>query len=423
MKKFRDLSIRVKLIVLLGASAAMALSISAVISLSLTFLTQRAQSLRHLQQISDIASENLTAALAFNDSASAARLLGSLRANPNILAAVIFDDAGQEFSTYLSPAGESAALTAQLTNLAQKAKADRTELAGPRQGLESMNFEYRSAITPIRFDGRAIGSLTIVSDNRELKEKLAYFVVMQTLISIATLVIIFFISIRLQRVFTAPIFHIINVIRGISQTKNYSVSVDTIQNDEFKTLYLHFNDMIAEIRERDGQLSRLATTDALTGLANRRHAMEVMQTMVTRACRKSESFGLAMFDVDHFKRVNDQFGHPAGDVVLKEVASILAHTAREYDLVARVGGEEFLVLCDNSDLETTRRIAERMRLEVERAVIQGCGGHTLTVTVSAGVFASVPSTENTEALLNTVDAALYHAKNGGRNRVSIGEIT
>jgi diguanylate cyclase (GGDEF)-like protein len=421
MIKFRDLPIRLKLIVLLGASAAIALSISAVMSVSLTFMTQRTESLHHLQQISDIASENLTAALAFSDSASASRLLGSLRANPHIQAAIIHDEQLKPFSDYLSPGADTTAVRQYLNGLDQMAARRRDPLIDPNTAQESLDFNYLHAITPIVFEGKVLGTLTLVSDNQELKNTLSYYLVMQTVISVLTLVIIAFISIRLQRVFTAPIFHLIDAIREIAQTKNYSLSVSTTQNDEFKRLYSHFNDMIAEIRERDGQLNRLATTDPLTGLPNRRHAMEVMQTMVTRACRKRESFGLVMFDVDYFKKVNDEYGHPVGDTVLREVATIMAHTAREYDLVARIGGEEFLVLCDNSDLDTTRMIAERMRAEVEKAVIQTVDSGPLRVTVSAGVYAAVPPTEDADLPLKWVDAALYHAKESGRNRVSAGD--
>lgn len=423
MINFKDLSIRHKLIVLLGASAAIALSISAVMSVSLTFITQRSESLRHLQQISDIASENLTAALAFNDNFSATRLLDSLRANPQVLAAIIHDDSAKPFSTYTSPSVEPQALASYLIEMATLATRSRAQLFDQHHSVRSMDFNYMLAITPIVFEGKVLGTLTILSDNRDLKDKLTYYVVMQTLISVVTLVIIALISMRLQRVFTSPIFHLIDVIRGIAQTKNYAVSVSTAQNDEFNALYTHFNDMIAEIRERDNLLSRLATTDPLTGLANRRHAMEIMQTMVTRACRKRESFGLIMFDVDFFKKINDQHGHPVGDIVLKEVAAIMARTAREYDLVARIGGEEFLILCDNSDLETTRMIAERMRVEVENAVIQTPDAVPLRVTVSAGVHAAVPVTEKTDLPLKIADNALYDAKTSGRNRVSIGELT
>jgi diguanylate cyclase (GGDEF)-like protein len=303
------------------------------------------------------------------------------------------------------------------------AKGQHVQLFQQHEGIASMTWNYMFTVSPIVFEGKTIGTLTILSDNVELKERLGTYIVMQLLISVLTLVIIVFISIRLQRVFTTPIFRIIEVIREIAQTKNYAVSVDMVQNDEFKSLYTHFNDMIAEIRTRDASLSRLATTDPLTGLANRRHAMEVMQSMVSRARRKQESIGLVMFDIDHFKSVNDQFGHPVGDTVLTEVAGILTHMAREIDLVARIGGEEFLVLCDKSDLLATQLIAERIRAAIELAVIPYGEEKSLQVTVSGGVYASVPETEGLDLYLSRVDDALYRAKNNGRNSIVNWETT
>ena len=415
--KFSNLSIRLKLVVLLGASAAIALFISAVMSLVLTFVSVRDESLRHLQQTSDIARDNLTATLAFRDSASAARMLGSLSTNPRILAAVIEDDGAQRFSEYVSPVSPSEQTLGYLAQVSALAKNQQAQLFQQRGGFASITWNYMFTVNPIVFDGKTLGTLTILSDNVELKQRLGTYIVMQLLISVLTLVIIGFISIRLQRVFTAPIFQLIATIREISQTRNYAVSVGSVQNDEFKALYTHFHDMIAEIRNRDATLSRLATTDPLTGLANRRHAMEIMQSMVSRARRKQESFGLIMFDIDHFKRVNDQYGHPAGDAALKAFAGILTNMAREIDLVARIGGEEFLVLCDKSDLEATHLIAERIRVAREMAVIP-CGERkSLQVTASGGVYASVPETEILDVYLSRVDGALYRAKEAGRNRV------
>ncbi len=415
--KFSNLSIRLKLVALLGVSAAMALVVSAILSLVLTFFSVRDESLRHLRQTADIAQDNLTATLAFRDNSSATRMLASLASNPRILAALITDEETQLFSIYVSPAASPPDVAHYLAEVAALARQQHTQLFLQHEGFASIAMGYMFAVNPIVFDGRTIGTLTLLSDNVILKERISAFVLMQLLVSVLTLVIIAFISIRLQRVFTTPIFHIIETIRTISQTKNYAVSVNTIQNDEFKVLYTHFNDMIAEIHERDSQLSRLATTDPLTGLANRRHAMDVMQTMVTRARRKQEQFGLVMFDVDHFKRINDQYGHPVGDLVLKSVATTLTRAAREIDLVARIGGEEFLVLCDSSDLETTHQIAERMRSAIEQAVISGTDGTQLKVTASAGVYASVPDSEDLKVSLSRVDAALYQAKEAGRNKV------
>ncbi len=421
MRRFRDLSIRYKLTVLLGASAAIALLISVALSLALAFVTQRSESLRHLQQIANIASDNLTAALAFRDGDSAERLLGSLYVTPNILIGIIHDEEGLPFSVYPTVSRKQPVVTEFVAQLPQLLKENHATLFAQQKGLSLIELHFMYTITPIQFDGKTIGTLTLLSDTRELKQKLVYFVAMQGAISLATLVIIAFISIRLQQVFTAPIFSIIEVIRTIAKTKNYAVSVRAVQNDEFKVLYTHFNGMIAEIQERDAQLCRLATTDVLTGLANRRHAMEELQTLVTRAQRKQEFFGLVMFDVDHFKRINDHYGHPVGDIVLKEVAGILSHLAREYDLVARMGGEEFLVLCDNSDQEASCAIAERMRQGIEGAVITYADGKTLQVTASAGVYAICPQTEDTAVPLSRVDEALYHAKHSGRNRVCIWE--
>ena len=415
--KFSDLSIRLKLIALLGVSAAMALVVSAILSLVLTAFSVRDESLRHLRQTADIAQDNLTATLAFRDNASATRMLASLASNPRILAALIADDESQQFSIYVSPAAPAQDVAHYLSEVATLAQERREALFVQHEGFADIAFGYMFAVNPIVFDGRTIGTLTLLSDNVTLKERIGAFVLMQTLVSVLTLVIIAFVSIRLQRVFTTPIFHIIETIRTISQTKNYAVSVDTIQNDEFKVLYTHFNDMIAEIRERDSRLSRLATTDPLTGIANRRHAMEVMQAMVTRARRKQEPFGLVMFDIDHFKSVNDQFGHPVGDLVLKAVAATLTRAAREIDLVARIGGEEFLVLCDNSELNATHHIAERMRAAIEQTEVSSCNGTPLKVTASAGVYASVPESEDFEVSLSRVDAALYQAKETGRNKI------
>jgi methyl-accepting chemotaxis protein len=224
----------------------------------------RDESLRHLQQISDIARDNLSATLAFRDSASATRMLGSLSTNPRILAAVIEDDGAQRFSEYVSPASPRAQTLDYLAQVSALSKSQHGQVLQQHEGVSSITWGYMFTVNPIVFDGQTIGTLTILSDNVELNERLGTYIVMQSLISVLTLVIIVFISIRLQRVFTTPIFHIIEVIRGIAQTKNYAVSVDTVQNDEFKALYGHFNDMIAEIRNRDATLSRLATTDPLT---------------------------------------------------------------------------------------------------------------------------------------------------------------
>ena len=205
--------------------------------------------------------------------------------------------------------------------------------------------------------------------------------------------------------------------RRIGQSKDYTTTLSTLRTDEFGELYRGFNAMLHEIRQRDELLSRLATTDALTGLANRGHALETLQTMATRAQRKHEPMGVILLDVDHFKQVNDQHGHPAGDQVLQEIARILQAGIRTYDLAARYGGEEFLLLCDGADLATTTEIAERIRANVASHRFVLAQNSQLQVTVSLGLHVGSTSADAAMALIEAADQALYRAKQAGRNRV------
>ena len=186
-------------------------------------------------------------------------------------------------------------------------------------------------------------------------------------------------------------------------------------------VYSHRLNYIFKASEAFEQANTLATTDVLTGLANRRFAMTRLDEAVVMAARKREYLGIIMLDIDHFKSVNDRFGHPVGDIVLKSVATVLAGAAREYDLVGRVGGEEFLVICDSADTEIITSIAERMRKSVEETVIDYGDGHTTQVTISLGVVSKIPCDDGSDSMsmIRYADEALYKAKNNGRNRVEL----
>jgi diguanylate cyclase (GGDEF)-like protein len=286
--------------------------------------------------------------------------------------------------------------------------------------VQRIENDFMGVLRPIFFEGKRIGTLEVISDTELMWAKIREFVWVQMATSVLTLLLLLLLSWRLQSVFTRPIMSLIDTMREVAETKNYRTVLASEREDEFQDLYAGFNVMLAEIRERDELLSKLATSDALTGLANRRHAMESMQTMVTRAWRKGEPLGVIMLDVDFFKKVNDGYGHPVGDIVLKAVAQILQASAREYDLVARIGGEEFLVLCDNGTVDVAMALAERIRTSVEHTRIEYEAGKYINVTVSLGLYSALPSEADTanngEALIRIADEALYHAKQGGRNR-------
>ena len=168
-----------------------------------------------------------------------------------------------------------------------------------------------------------------------------------------------------------------------------------------------------ELEQANSRLQDLATTDGLTGLKNHRAFQERLYTECEAAHRHGTPLSLLLLDVDHFKQCNDLFGHPAGDAVLKQVASLLNQTTRDCDFAARYGGEEFVVILSQTDLAGAARAAERCRVLIESA-----GWNCRPVTASFGVAALSPECTSSEALIEAADRALYAAKFQGRNRVA-----
>jgi diguanylate cyclase (GGDEF)-like protein len=159
----------------------------------------------------------------------------------------------------------------------------------------------------------------------------------------------------------------------------------------------------------------LARKDSLTGLGNRMALDATLATEVARAQRFGHPFSLLIIDIDHFKHINDAFGHSAGDQVIRAVAAELAECLRPYDQAFRYGGEEFVVLLSETGIAKGRQIAERIRRRIAvRCKPQANPGHKVTVSTGAGEFLR---TETLGELFDRVDRALYRAKSEGRNRV------
>jgi len=174
-----------------------------------------------------------------------------------------------------------------------------------------------------------------------------------------------------------------------------------------------------KVRERTEELHRLSEIDPLTGLLNRRGMMERFEIEFSRQARQGGSMGLLLLDLDYFKRINDTYGHAAGDLALCEAAKVLQSSKRGYDHVARWGGEEFLMLMPNCSKSDLLAIAERIREEIAALQIQA-GGNIVNFTVSIG--AHHPNTPQTlDTMLQKIDSALYAAKDAGRNCVRVSE--
>jgi diguanylate cyclase (GGDEF)-like protein len=177
-----------------------------------------------------------------------------------------------------------------------------------------------------------------------------------------------------------------------------------------------------DLKQANVELANLATTDALTGLPNKRAFTEALARDVARAARSGTPLSLIVVDVDHFKKVNDTWGHQTGDVALAKVGEVLRASTRAGDVLGRWGGEEFVVLLPGSDREGGRVVAERVRVALEKAVIVGPKGK-LSVTASFGVAVLTGPMDAGSDLVARADEALYAAKHAGRNRVVVAPST
>lgn len=194
----------------------------------------------------------------------------------------------------------------------------------------------------------------------------------------------------------------------------------------FASLYVLMRKGALELKTAQDELRKLASTDVLTGLFNRRYVMTRASEEYSRVRRERSrrensgnisNISFIMADLDHFKRINDSHGHLVGDEILRAVSARLRSVARNYDIIGRYGGEEFLIVLPNSDLKDAKLAAERMRREVESAPVN-VGANAFKVTVSLGVACSVPGDADEFAAIARADQALYKAKAEGRNRMA-----
>jgi two-component system cell cycle response regulator len=172
------------------------------------------------------------------------------------------------------------------------------------------------------------------------------------------------------------------------------------------------------LRENLDHSLELAVTDQLTGLHNRRYMAGQLEALVRRASHGGDQVSVLLIDIDHFKKINDSYGHDVGDEVLREFAVRLASNVRAIDLPCRYGGEEFVVVMPDTKLSDAERIAERIRLHVAGSPFRVAGGaEMLSVTISIGVAATMGEGDAPERVLKRADGAVYEAKASGRNRV------
>jgi len=171
-----------------------------------------------------------------------------------------------------------------------------------------------------------------------------------------------------------------------------------------------------QLKKQHDSLVNMAMRDQLTNLFNRHYLLETANHRVAKAMRDNFSISVLMMDIDHFKSINDTYGHPAGDTVLKALARVLKQECRDEDIVSRFGGEEFVVFLDDCDAQTAERIAERVRAKIETSRPE-----SIEVTISIGVAELKNGKEGFADLIKRADDAMYQAKHQGRNQVIVAE--
>ena len=250
-----------------------------------------------------------------------------------------------------------------------------------------------------------------------------------TLILIAAgSIVILWLGVLIFKNFSRPIAELMNMTHEISEGRLPRMAKSQVQN-EIGVLANNFADMLHALRDKQAEIDRVhkrlemtSITDTLTGMYNRRHLQELFPKLCGQARRDWRNISGIILDLDHFKKINDDHGHLAGDQVLINFSDILKKHLRSNDFLFRLGGEEFLLISINKDESGSVTIAEKIRAATEKSVVT-YNGIEMSITVSCGISSLKPSQSDTvsllPALLSQADEALYEAKNLGRNRVCV----
>lgn len=261
-----------------------------------------------------------------------------------------------------------------------------------------------------------------------------YQLIVVAVIALTLLHVLF--GLLIYRMILTPVLELNQATQTVASGQ-YDIRVNVKRQDEIGALAEGFNymlhvirgnikslhDRMDELQKAKEQIEHMAITDELTGLYNRRYLFESLEKMLAAARRYNKNLGLILIDIDHFKKVNDTYGHQVGDSALRNVAERLQQSCRDSDLLARYGGEELVMVLPETDLEQTYSVAQKLRGIIEKTAIRMEGHDDLRITISLGVselrnLGNILSRDiDVGTLLEAADLGLYMAKSNGRNRV------
>lgn len=379
------------------------------------------------QSLAQVLSSNLAASVMFRDEMMARTLLASLSVRQDVDCALVIDQFGQVFAAY------------ELTKSACKLGRQPGNM-----GQTSFIAGTGLAVASIGSDENRFGSLVIQVNQHNVWASLKRILLILSGALLGVLGVAVLFSRWLSGLIAEPINGLSRLMTEVAEAGRYSARAEEAGPREVRQLGRAFNHMLQQIESRGQALLRhqqelegriaeatvelhakqveleiLARTDGLTGLDNRRYFMEQANQEFRRTQRQGRPLSVIMMDVDHFKRVNDTYGHQVGDRVLEGIARVLRGGVRDADLVGRLGGEEFALILPETDAAAAREMAERLC-----KAASGWRGKapavdpSLQVTCSFGVATWQPGTSNPlEYVFRLADEALYKAKQQGRNRV------
>ena len=365
------------------------------------------------ETFSKILADNIAPAILFKDMDNISETLTSLKHQENITQVYVLDRQWKVIQSYTK---NGVALKNEEIILSLKSK----------QFLWKDNELF--TIVPISVDKEGVGSLIVVSSLNEYYTKLLKELWLILLIVILAIWLTLKFSDSLNSAILSPISNMNENINDILKTQNLTNHVIVSSNDEIGNLGKNFNLMINDLHDMHNQLidqkeiaEYKAHHDGLTLLPNRRSFTERLNQVISRAKRNKEYFAIFFMDLDHFKQVNDSMGHDAGDEVLKIFAERIKHSLRVEDTVARMGGDEFTVILENlNSVQSPTIVAEKILKIMEEPLT--VNGQQLYLTTSIGITIYPDDGQDTLTLIKNADAAMYKAKNDGRNKYQFYDV-
>ncbi len=410
--KLKNAPIKAKLVTVNAIATIAALGMVLVLALAYDFFAFRQNMADEIRVQSTIIKDNSTAALVFGDVNAATEVLGALRAAPDIDSATIFLPDGSMFASYANPAS----------------KRDVSPVLPSPRGL-AFHMQGFTLTEDILLNGRVVGHLYVEANAKRLYRSLLLFTA--AIVAAIFLAMLFaqFLLKPLQHAIANPLDRLSQLMHRVSENKDYTLRSEHHDgDDEIGMLAREFNHMLARIhqhkaeletelelrREVEVRLEQLAHYDNTTQLPNRYYFNESLTRAISLSARTGKATGLMFIDLDNFKIVNDTLGHHNGDLLLKDAAQRIGNALRANDVVCRIGGDEFAVILE--DLDTPSLAGT-----VAAKIIDVLSGSFLLedkeVYIGASIGISVCPDDATDiaTLLRSADAAMYHAKERGKN--------